>query len=510
MAPKNISEEFSYDRVAYPSFVFPQTSPHRLAAKGTLYGMSPPDPRKCRYLDLGCGDGSSVLLHAFDFPESEFVGIDLSRLRIAEARSNAAALGLQNASFHHIDITQFSREEFGNFDYIVAHGLYSWVPDNVREKTRSIYGDCLSDNGIGYISYNTYPGCHVREMLWRMMQFHTASVEEPNTKIEQAIHFLATLRDITPDPEFQEILKSEIAQIIERRRGSVFHDDLSGFNRPFYFHEFVKDLSLKGLQYVCDIEPFTGSTISMPPPVKAMIKSVSDDPIVQEQYLDFAMWTRFRSSLVCRQATRIERDPRPEVLEHFRLFSDIQPVSESPNVLDGVEESFSLAYGGTFQVSIGRVKKALIHLSSVNPGSVPLRDLIESVADQTMDEEVDGLLKELMSLVLTGVIKLQLFQPSFANSAGEYPSASPFARWQASRGAESLTSLAGYVLSQENPALIELVNLLDGTKNRAELCREMSTRYDVADEDKEAFDKELPQMINHHLEVLAKMGFLQG
>jgi SAM-dependent methyltransferase/methyltransferase-like protein len=509
MATKNPTEEFSYDRVAYPSFVFPQTSPHRLAAKGTLYGMSPPDPRTCRYLDLGCGDGSNLLLHAFDFPKSEFVGIDLSKIRIAEARSYAAALELTNVSFHHADIMQFGQEDFGEFDYIVAHGLYSWVPDSVREKTRSIYGDCLTANGIGYVSYNTYPGCHVREMLWRMMQFHTASVDEPKAKIEKAVHFLATLRDTTPDQEFRDILKAEIVQIIERRSGSVFHDDLSTLNKPFYFHEFVSDMNSKGLQYLCDIEPLAGSTINMPPTVKGMIESMSADPMVREQYLDFAMWTRFRSSLVCRQAVPIDRNPQPQILDQFRLYSDVEPVSEHPNVLDGVDEAFSLAYGGTFHVSIGSVKKALIRLSSANPRSVPLRELIESITDESSGDDVDDLRAILMSLVLTGILKLQLFQPSFADSAGEYPFASPFARWQASRGAESLTSLAGFTLSQENPALIELVNILDGTKNRAELCREMSTRYEVPEEDRAAFKEELPLMIDNHLDTLAKMAFLQ-
>lgn len=505
-----MGQQFSYDRVAYPSFVFPQTSPHRLATKGMLYGMTPPDPKKGRCLDLGCGDGANLLLHAFDFPEGEFVGIDLSEPRIVEARIYAAELGLKNVTFHHEDVLKFSREEYGEFDYIIAHGLYSWVPDSVREKVRSSFGECLTENGIGYVSYNTYPGCHVREMLWRMMQFHTASIDEPKEKIEKALHFLATLRDTTPDPEFQNILKAEIGQIIERRSGSVFHDDLSEMNKPFYFHEFINDINAKGLQYVCDIEPLAASTINMPPPVKALVESSSDDPMVREQYLDFAMWTRFRSSLVCRENILIERNPGPQILERFRLSSDVKPVSENPNMLDGVEESFALAYGGNFQVSIGPIKKLLLRLGDVHPRSIPFRELVRSIEKGSSDKEVEGLSEKLLSLVRTGIVKIHMFQPDFAESAGELPIASPFARWQAGRGAESLTSLAGFILTQDNPALIELINILDGTKDRAAICEEMATRYEVPDEDQKAFEAELPQMIEQQLGALAKMAFLQA
>ena len=149
-----MASEFAYDAVAYPSFVFPHIRPDRLGAIAMLHGVNVPPIDNCRVLELGCGDGANLISIAYSMPGSQCIGLDLSIERIKEAKQIAEVVGISNADFHQADVMEFDAERFGRFDFIIAHGLFSWVPDFVREKILWIYSNCLEPNGVGYISYN--------------------------------------------------------------------------------------------------------------------------------------------------------------------------------------------------------------------------------------------------------------------------------------------------------------------------------------------------------------------
>jgi 2-polyprenyl-3-methyl-5-hydroxy-6-metoxy-1,4-benzoquinol methylase len=148
------AEKFSYDALPYPSKFFLQTFPNRLAAAGILYGMLPADPQHCRVLELGCGNGFNLIAQAYLSPESKFIGIDLAQTHIDLAIESARELDLTNAEFRQMDVMEMTAAEFGEFDFITAHGLFAWVPEFVRERILTIFQEMLSPNGIGYISYN--------------------------------------------------------------------------------------------------------------------------------------------------------------------------------------------------------------------------------------------------------------------------------------------------------------------------------------------------------------------
>src|SRR6478672_5835319 len=143
-----------YDEVLYPSAVFPQTHPNRLATVAFLRGMNPAPIHHCRVLELGCGVGSNLTAMAFHLPESDFVGLDLARRPIASGQAFALKLGLQNIELHSMNVRDATLERFGRFDFIIAHGLYSWVPELVRERILAICREMLNPHGVAYISYN--------------------------------------------------------------------------------------------------------------------------------------------------------------------------------------------------------------------------------------------------------------------------------------------------------------------------------------------------------------------
>src|SRR3954464_2394603 len=123
-----------YDDVPYPSIPYPQTHPDRLATLATLFGMRPAPVERCRVLELGCGDGSNLVPMALVLPESRFLGLDLAGEPIRRGRATIDALGLRNVELRQEDLRAFAGgadAEQESFDFIVAHGVYSWVPEDV-------------------------------------------------------------------------------------------------------------------------------------------------------------------------------------------------------------------------------------------------------------------------------------------------------------------------------------------------------------------------------------------
>ncbi|MBV8329248.1 MAG: class I SAM-dependent methyltransferase, partial [Verrucomicrobia bacterium] len=137
-----------YDEVLYPAAVFPQTHPNRLATVAYLRGVNPAPVNRCRVLELACGVGANLTPMACHLPESEFIGIDLAQRPITSGKAFINELGLRNIQLHAMDIRNANRDRFGTFDFIVAHGVYSWVAQPVRERILAICSEMLNPHGV--------------------------------------------------------------------------------------------------------------------------------------------------------------------------------------------------------------------------------------------------------------------------------------------------------------------------------------------------------------------------
>jgi cyclopropane fatty-acyl-phospholipid synthase-like methyltransferase len=142
-----------YDTVFYPGYAMEQAHPDRLATLATLFGMRPADVSRCRVLELGCGDGLHLIAVALGLLEAECVGIDLAAAGLCKGQEVIRELGLTNVTLRHMDLMEVGRD-LGQFDYIIAHGIYSWVPPEVRDKLLTICKENLAANGVAYVSYN--------------------------------------------------------------------------------------------------------------------------------------------------------------------------------------------------------------------------------------------------------------------------------------------------------------------------------------------------------------------
>lgn len=511
-----MTNKFAYDEVPYPSFVFPQTHPDSLGAMATIFGMNPARPEKCRVLELGCGDGTNLLSFAYVLPNSKFVGIDLSQVHIDQANQIAGRLGISNTNFLKEDILELDTASLGKFDFIIAHGLYSWVPKIVRERVLEIYGSCLAENGVGYISYNAYPGCHLREITCEIMRYHTETIEDPNEKVRQGLAFIDFLGNAAEKESLYEfLLKNELAEITQRKIANIYHDDFAEINQPFYFHEFNNEIARYGLQYVCESDAVAMFDGGFSPEVRKTLAAFGGDCVRREQYLDFINGRRFRSSLICHESSALNREPLPVVLSELMLSSVVTADSENPDITGESVESFAHPKGGSFQVNHPLTKAALVvmveHGSRCTPYSFLLEEAkqrLGTVLANITDDDKEKTASFLFEMFRAGMLKINLWQPEFSSDPGECPHASEFARWQAERGSENVTTLTGMNLKLENELVRHVIIAADGKSDRGAMEKAVHERVSVPENQKANFAKELPGLIEFSLNEMARSGLI--
>lgn len=302
----NDVQQTIYSELGYKSMPFPYTTPATLEAYAALVGISAPNPKTARVLELGATYGGNIISQALFNPDATFVGIELSQEQVEKGNEVIANAGLINVSLIQSDIASIG-SEIGTFDYIIAHGVYSWVDDGVKDALLRLIDEHLAEDGIAYISYNTYPGWHTMEEVRQLMMFSNRDKAQFNHK-EKVLHG-KTIGSIVGS----QILKYDnlkernskflgaLRSVMQKDEYYVGHDHLEPNNDPVYFYQFNDHLGAHNLAYLCDAD----LTLSMVRSFDADIADTLDklalnDHVAQEQYLDFMLDTTFRKSIICK------------------------------------------------------------------------------------------------------------------------------------------------------------------------------------------------------------------
>jgi SAM-dependent methyltransferase len=459
----------TYDEVPYPSAIYPQTHPDQLGALAKLAGMRPHQVDSCRVLELGCGDGLNLIAMAVALPGSQFTGLDLAGVPIARGKEIVSALQLQNVSLLDRDLSG-STDDLGTFDFIIAHGLYSWVPDPVRKKILAVCSRCLADEGVAYISYNAYPGNHFREMVRGLMRFHTARLDEPEAQIAQAKAILKFMSaQESASLAYGEVWKQELQRVERYPAAALFHDDLSPTNQAFYFHEFAAAAAEHGLQYLGEADVTDMQTDGLPPECTRLLEQFGpENRIAREQYLDYFRARAFRQTLLCHGKIALDRSPLPERIFDLYVASTAQPTTLEfdPCADDALE--FRTSKNAVIATQHPKVKAALCRLGQAWPQRIPFQELAEGTASIAGEEEAQdrlALARFLLAAHAIGVVELHTHPGSFVTTISERPRSSALARWQLETG-DKVATLRHTVMQLEGSLSRELVKSLDGTRTR--------------------------------------------
>ena len=467
----------SYEDVPYESKPVSATHPCRLAAAAALHGMAAPDVRHCRVLELGCAGGGNLVPMALALPESDFVGVDLSPGQVAEGQALVRALALRNIELKTLNLMAVD-DRFGTFDYILCHGVWSWVPGPVRERILAVCSRNLSANGVAYVSYNTYPGWHARGMVRDMLAFHARRFADPHEQVRQARSFLGFLVGSVrePDGNYGRALRQEAELLGKQADSYLFHEHLEDVNLPVYFHEFMARAAAHGLQYLDEAQG-TRLAACFPADVRETLRQLAPDPVLHEQYLDFLGNRTFRRTLLCRQGIALHRPPSPQAVQRFRYTTDCQPRASPVDLRQGVEATFASGKEITLTSIHPLIKAVLACLCEAQPRSLGLAELQRRVQGRLAGSSPSCGLAELAESLLhchqSGIVEFHLHEPAFATALSPQPRASPLARHQAETGCPWITSLRHRVVAIDDFDRAVL-GLLDGRRDRAALAGQLA------------------------------------
>lgn len=463
--PANDELVDGYNDVPYTSFPNPAHHPDRLATIGTLLGLDVAPVATCRVLEFACGNGSNLVPIASTLPNANFVGFDFAAQPIARAQRMARELELTNIRLLELDLRDLPAD-LGEFDYIIAHGLYSWVPPQVRAHVLPMVARHLAANGVAFVSYNTLPGCHMRRVVWDMLKYHTRDVRGKAATVAAARKFLDIVATpVNDDNSNQQAMRAQVRDAAGSSDAALAHDDLSESNDPVYFHEFMGDAARAGLTFLAEANMSTMLGHGLAPQVRQTLGRL--DRLEREQYLDFIHFRAFRESLLCHVTALSQFVVQPARAAELHLLPSLEVRQAAASSPPGIEPDAHLA----------AIKRFLL---AQWPRSVTVAQLgrwraqnASAMSDGSSQRPTEQLAVELH---VSSVVDLRTAPVAVAAVPGERPEAFAAARW-INREHEIIPSLYHEALRYQDPLARKLLALLDGTRSRDELMAALGAPF---------------------------------
>jgi SAM-dependent methyltransferase len=470
-----------YDDLPYSSFPYMHSAPEQIAAVASMFGMPSPDTATARVLELGCASGGNLIPFALRNPRAQAVGVDISEVQIQQARAYASRLGLDNISLLDADLQQLDLTKLGQFDYIVAHGVYSWVPPEIQEALLRLIAQCLAPHGVAYVSYNTYPGWKAKEILRDAMRMHAGVRSSASEQVAYGRAMVGFLQKVALKGSLvAAALNESVGQIMASPIDYVAHEFLEPYNLPCYFHEFVARVGQHGLSYLGEAQPAMMMPSSYHPELaQQLYGALGEDQVRVEQYLDFAISRVFRQTLLLRsERAATLRWQLDQQATHRLNYSARMTCADGEIKLDGMPQTF-VAPPSTGNVSVGLsgIKQAIDLLGRTWPGTITRDELLrhaeltqgdnDPVSTEVLGEGIDELLE---MMVLRGMARAWL-DPVAAGTDPESLEIDPTVRRQAAALTPAQTHVANLWHDTVDIDAVDrlLFPIMDGTKTREEL-----------------------------------------
>lgn len=467
----------------YPSAAVSAAHPARLAAAAILHGLRDGFSDRFRYLELGCGDASNLLPLAAQFPAAEFVGVDRDPDLVARGEGARRRAGLRNLTLAAADVRAFEAPG-DTFDYIVSHGVYSWVPPDVQRRLLEIAAARLSLLGVAYFSYNTLPGWGLRGVVRDVLRAAAEGAAGEQAALRAAKGALNRLqRHVTaPQHPYSALLALEISLAKGHPDGYLLREHLAEINEPLYFREFARRAGEHGLCYLAEALPATpdgGAELSVLPDLLAAGLSRID----AEQHLDVVSYRQFRATLLCREDAGAAGAPAYARLGERAYFSGkLAPTSEEPLLGRGKLLGFRAPTGAVIEADRPLLKAALLVLAEAWPEGLRAPHLMSAAAavlrhrglleQAGIDEaEVDRTIDDLAALCQRRLIEILPWTPHPERELSAQPEVSAVCRLEAGR-APLVTSPAHEPIALDDVSRV-VVQLLDGSRDLDRLALDL-------------------------------------
>ena len=292
-----------YADLGYLSQPFPYASAPFLESYARLLGLSPAPASTAHILEIGSAYGGNLISQALFYPQATFTGIEIAPTQVSVGKTYIDQLGITNLDLLEGDVNE-SHEHLGTYDYIIAHGFYSWVDEETKDNFLRLCKEHLAENGILYMSYNTYPGWHKMDSVRALLEFANKDVDTLNHR-EKVRHGKTVASKLGALMLEYDTVKNQqgpflqaLRQTLQKQDCYVGHDHLEPVNSPVYFHQCIDHMTEHGFTYLCDCD----LNLSFPDVYDETLRTklqelAPHDPLAREQYIDFMLNTAFRKSL---------------------------------------------------------------------------------------------------------------------------------------------------------------------------------------------------------------------
>ena len=377
----------AYDSLPYQSFAISITAPAYLEMQARLRGFTPASFKTANVLEVGCGDGGNLLPLAHYHPNSHFLGIDASATHIEQALKAKKELGLNNIEFLLMDISQY--QTLQKFDYIIVHGVFSWVPEAVRKAILQLVKSNLSTEGLFYLSYNCTPGWSIRGLVRQQLRI----ADQQRSPKQDVTHGLKLCHDLSTiikgnDSPYALLLQQELERVGRFNPSYVAHEYLSDINQDFIFSTVATSAMENGLDYVGDANDFRPEGLVDYTLYAQLNKTY---PALQrEDFIDLICFRQMRASIFCKQNSSFQRVEDFFEIESFSIIGrfDFDPLWQ--HNLYG-EMNFKNDAGLEFTISNPLVKIALVMISQAWPNGHALTYFTSKNIEDSLRPDIDSL-----------------------------------------------------------------------------------------------------------------------
>lgn len=451
----------AYAEIVYWSVPHHDADPNRIAAVARLHGLTAPDPTSARVLELGGGDGGNAMAIGSAWPRSHSLCVDLSEAAIERGRGLVTTAGLDNVELLAADLLEFEPEQ-GAYDYVVVHGVYSWVPDVVRTATFAIAARALAPDGVLVVDHNARPGWDLWHPSRSLLRLGAATGSTAAEEIERGRACISLAAELGADDSlYGQVLELSRVRAAERTDSHLYHDDMGPVTAPFAVHQVAGAAAAHGLGYVGQLRATDWWETDAR--VAATIEArFGHDPVLAQRFADLVRGPQFQAAVFARQdvVDRSRTPMRAAAACRCVITPELVASGDADPDWGAMERSLvdAAVQAGPRGVVVGDVAAQLA--ASAVPSGCEVEDVVGAAA---------------LELASAQVVALRATHPPAAARAGARPVAHALARAQ-THHTQVVTRLVHDYVVIDDPLSTTVLQLLDGGHDHDSLCAEIAGR----------------------------------